>query len=116
MADSVFFANEDYEATVAGRTVRLKRLTVRDMFRLGRVLARVFELAGDDASGQGVGRAMLAALPDIEDDVYALIRAVSGVERPDELPPDAFIDIVEAVFEKDEGVRNFFDRLTKLQA
>lgn len=106
---------------VAGRTYRMKRLTLAHVFPAARILrAGVAALGPQAAQLSGIGPAdvakvLVAALGESEDEVLAIIASVLGVRRadlldPDQFPVDSILDIVDA-FAKHQDLMGFLARV-----
>lgn len=113
---------QELTVTIEGRTYTMRRLGIRDTFRLARIMgsgARVMggEL-GEDTSPEELIALLTAGLGSSEDEAIALLASLIGVDARELTDPDAFpmgseLAIIETLVEH-QDLRAFFDRLGKL--
>lgn len=104
---------------IAGTTYTVRRLGLRDVFKVARILGNGIAVLGDAASytpGQ-VLQILVASLSRAENEVMALIADVLNVDRkalddPELFPMDSIIDILKALAEG-QDIAAF---LTKIEA
>ncbi len=113
--------HEEPTITIADREYTVRRLGLRDVFRVSRILGRGVALLGDQAqtlSGSQVVQVLVASLTSNEDEVLKLIADVLSVQRaelddPAVFPMDCIVDILEALAAH-QDLRAFFARVQTL--
>jgi len=96
--------DEPPTVTVAGREYTLRRLGLRDAFRVGRILGRGVSMltnAKEFTVGQIV-HVLIGSLTANEDEVLTLIADVLGIKRdeledPERFPLPSVLDVLEAL-------------------
>ncbi len=107
--------------TINEREYTLRKLGVRDVFRVSRILGRgIGVLANDGANltGGQVVQVLVASLSQNEEEVLALVADVLGVSRkqledPNVFPMESIIDVFEALAEH-QDLRAFLARVQSL--
>lgn len=105
--------------TIAGTTYTIRRLGLRDVFRVSRILGRgIAVLAEGGSTGSQIIQVLIASLNANEEEVLKLIADVIGVKRadlddPNRFPMVSFLDILAALSES-QDLRDFFARVQTL--
>lgn len=105
--------------TIAGTTYTVRRLGLRDVFRVSRILGRgIAILAEGGTSGPQIIQVLIASLNANEEEVLKLVADVIGVKRvdlddPARFPMVSFLDILAALSES-QDLRDFFARVQTL--
>ena len=92
---------------IAGRTYTVRKLGVRDTFRVARIMKRGVAALGDRAGNLTAGDAvqvLVASMTENEDEVLAMLASlisvdVSDFDDTDRFPMDSIIDILKALSE-----------------
>lgn len=106
--------------TIAGNEYTLRRLGLRDVFKVSRILGRgIAALAENGITQPGqVLQVLVASMNQNEDEFLKLIADLLGVSRadldnPDLFPMDSFLDIVAAIAAS-QDLRGFFSKVQAL--
>ena len=106
--------------TIAGVVYPIRRLGLRDVFRVSRILGRGVAMLTDakNVSGGQVVQVLVASLSQNEEEVLSLIADVLGVKRVDlndaeRFPMDSVIDVFEAL-SKHQDLVSFLTRVQTL--
>jgi hypothetical protein len=105
---------------IAGNEYTLRRLGLRDVFKVSRILGRGIAALGErnEQSPTQVLEILIASLNESEDDVLKLISDLLNVPRktlddPALFPIDSFIDIITAIA-ANQDLRSFFVKVQAL--
>lgn len=107
---------------IAGETYTLRRLGLRDVFRVARILGNGVAVLGD-TSGQytpgQVLQVLVAALSRNEDEVLGLVADLLKVKRnelddPDRFPMDSIVDVF-TVLSEHQDLKAFLAKLEAMQ-
>ena len=110
---------ESLTITIAGTTYTIRRLGLRDVFRVSRILGRgIAVLAEGGSTGSQIIQVLIASLNANEEEVLKLIADLIGVKRTDlddpaRFPMVSFLDILAALSES-QDLRDFFARVQTL--
>lgn len=110
---------ESLTITIAGTTYAIRRLGLRDVFRVSRILGRgIAVLAEGGSTGSQIIQVLIASLNANEEEVLKLIADLIGVKRTDlddpaRFPMVSFLDILAALSES-QDLRDFFARVQTL--
>jgi len=93
--------NDGIPITIAGNEYTMRRLGLRDVFKVARILGNGVATMGgteDDLSPAAVMQVLVASMTANEDEVLNLMADILGIERetlddPDLFPMDSVIDI-----------------------
>jgi hypothetical protein len=117
------FLNEGSTVTINGREYHIRRLGIRDTFKLARILAvgaagMGKEIGKMDLSGEVVAGLLLVGFPYAEKQIMDFFADILGIKReelddPDKFPMGSEVEIIEALVEHVD-VKAFFDRVIKL--
>lgn len=106
--------------TIAGNEYTLRRLGLRDVFRVSRILGRGIAALAETENGQPsqILAVLISSLNTNEEDVLKLIGDLLGVtrkqlENPDLFPIDSFIDILTGIA-ANQDLRSFFAKVQTL--
>jgi hypothetical protein len=106
--------------TIAGATYTVRRLGLRDVFRVSRILGRGIAILaeGTERTATQVLQVLIASMNANEEEVLRLIADIIGVKRtdlddPNRFPMVSFIDILAALAES-QDLRDFFARVQTL--
>lgn len=107
--------------TIAGKAYVMRKLGLRDVFRVSRILGRGVAVLASDGANLNAGQVMqvlVASLNTNEEEVLALIADVLKVSRrdledPDKFPMESIIDVLEALAEH-QDLRSFLARVQLL--
>lgn len=106
--------------TIAGNEYTLRRLGLRDVFKVSRILGRgIAALAENGITNPGqVLQVLVASMNQNEDEFLKLIADLLNVKRtdlddPDLFPMESFIDIVAAIAAS-QDLRGFFSKVQAL--
>ena len=105
---------------IAGRTYTIRRLGLRDVFRVARIFGNGVHVLGDAGSytpGQVI-QVLVASLARAEEEVLHLIASLIGVERADlddveRFPMESIIDVFEVLSES-QDIAAFLARVEAL--
>ena len=110
---------EPLTITIAGTTYTIRRLGLRDVFRVSRILGRgIAVLAEGGSTGSQIIQVLIASLNANEEEVLKLIADLIGVKRidlddPNRFPMVSFLDILTALSQS-QDLRDFFARVQTL--
>lgn len=106
--------------TIAGHEYTLRRLGLRDVFKVSRILGRgIAALAENGITQPGqVLQVLVASMNQNEEELLKLIADLLGVARadldnPDLFPMDSFLDIIAAIAAS-QDLRGFFSKVQAL--
>jgi hypothetical protein len=111
--------DDDPTVEIAGVTYTLRRLGLRDVFRVARIFGRGVAVLGDQGNRVSPGQAVqviVASMAQNETEVLTLMADVIGV-KPDDLsdperfPMEAIVDVARALAEHQDMVA-FFRKLS----
>lgn len=103
---------------IAGETYELRRLGLRDVFKVARVLGNGIAVLGDERYGPGqVLQVLIASMAQNEEEVLTLVADVLGLKRkdlddPERFPMESIVTVFEALSEH-QDIRAF---LAKVEA
>ena len=110
------------EIEINGRTFKLRRLGILDVFKLGKIWSAAQDHAGTvfkkGMNEEMLGMVVISAIPYAEDQVITFLADLIGIAEEDFKNPDLFplgseLKIIEALM-KHEDVVAFFDSVRKL--
>lgn len=113
--------SDDPTVEIAGKTYTIRRLGLRDVFKVARILGRGVAVLGDNAGTLSAAQTMqvlISSLTANEDEVLALLADVLSVKRtelenPRLFPMDSIIDVLQALAEH-QDLKAFLARVQRL--
>lgn len=112
---------DDVTVNIAGSTYTVRRLGLRDVFKVARVLGRGVALLGDNANNLTAGQTiqvLIGSLTAHEEETLSLIADVLSVKRaelddPSKFPMESIVDVLQALAEH-QDLRAFLARVQRL--
>jgi len=113
--------NEGVQIEIAGEQYTIRRLGMRDVFRVVRILGSgvgmLSDLGDTPTAGQTL-QVLIASMTANEEEVMTLIADLMGVDRdllndPEKFPMDAIIDIFKTLSEH-QDLRAFLSKVARL--
>ena len=113
--------SDDPTVTIAGAEYTIRRLGLRDVFKVARILGRGVAVLGDNAGTLSAAQTMqvlISSLTANEDEVLSLLADVLSVKRtelenPALFPMDSIIDVLQALAEH-QDLKAFLARVQRL--
>lgn len=113
--------SDDTTVVIAGETYTVRRLGLRDVFKVARILGRGVALLGDNATNLTPGQTMqvlISSLTANEDETLDLIADVLSVKRAEiddaaRFPMESIIDVLQALAEH-QDLKAFLARVQRL--
>jgi len=110
--------NDGIPITIAGNDYTMRRLGLRDVFKVARILGNGVATMGgtsDDLSPTAVMQVLVASMTANEDEVLNLMADVLNIDRatlddPDLFPMDSVIDIFQKLAEH-QDLKAFLDKV-----
>lgn len=111
--------NQGTPITIEEKEYTLRRLNIRDVFKVATLLGKVYKPGFKYEEGQesSFSAMFLSAIPVAENDIISFLSSLLGitVDEFDKLPPDALFDIVDAL-SKSEDLKRFFDKVKAMMS
>lgn len=105
---------EEFVELPSGKKVTLKRFSFNDLFLFLRILEKALDGVELDLTNQVDAIRLIARFERAEEEIKALIKSVTNVEEPGELPASDVLFLINEIVKK-EKLLDFFNESQKQQ-